>query len=105
MAPDTVVQERRHFPRFPAEFEMHGSLLARVDLVQKQKLLLRGEIENIARGGLCVLSDHPVPANSLVRCELMLGGSGVGIPTLLRVQWFEKAGDKNGFRLGLQFLL
>jgi PilZ domain len=99
------MQERRHFPRFPADLEMHGNLLARVDLVQKQKLFLRGEIENIARGGLCAFTDHPVPANSLVRCELMLGGSAVGIPTLLRVRWFEKAADKNGFRLGLQFLL
>jgi len=76
-----------------------------VDLVEKEKLSLRGEIENIARGGMCILSDQAVPANSLVRCELMLARSAVGIPTLLRVRWFEKAVDKNGFRLGLQFLL
>jgi hypothetical protein len=100
-----VIEERRQFPRFPADFKMHGSLLARVDLAQKQKLLLRGEIENIARGGMCILSDQPVPAHSLVRCELLLAGSAVGIPTLLRVRWFEKAIDKSGFRLGLQFLL
>ena len=84
---------------------MHGSLLAQVDLMHKRKLSLRGEIENIARGGICILSDQPVPANSLVRCELMLAGSSVGIPTLLQVRWFQKAIDKTGFRLGLQFLL
>jgi PilZ domain len=100
-----VIEERRHFPRFRADYEMHGSLLARVDEVEREKLLLRGEIENIARGGMCVLSDQPVPTNSVVRCELMSAGSSVGIPTLLRVRWFEKAIDKSGFRLGLQFLL
>ena len=72
---------------------------------QRQKLSLRGETQNIARGGMCVLSDRPVPTDSLVRCELMLAGSSVGIPTLLQVRWFQKAIDKTGFRLGLQFLL
>ena len=80
-------------------------MLPRVDSAKKRTLLLRGGTENIAKGGICVLSDHPIPANSLVRCELMLDSTSVGIPALLQVRWMEKAADNAGFRIGLQFLV
>jgi len=66
---------------------------------------LLGETENIAKGGICVSSDLAVPANSLLRCELMIAGYPVGIPALLRVRWVENSTETNRYRLGLQFLL
>jgi len=99
------IDERRHSPRLPVDVEVRGSVLSPLEVVQENHVPLLGKAENIAKGGICVISAHAVPTNSLVRCELMLAGSSVGIPSLAQVRWVENSVETNGYRLGLQFLL
>jgi hypothetical protein len=79
--------------------------LTQANVADDAEFRLLGDTENIARGGLCVISDSPIPSNSVLRCEVVVPGSSVGVPTLMQVRWAEKTVDDRRFRIGLQFLL
>lgn len=100
-----VSVERRQFARFPASLELRARLLTRVDLSRDAEFLVLADTENIGHGGVCVISDTTVPSNSVLRCEMVVPGSSVGVPTLMQVRWTAKAGEDHKFRIGLQFLL
>jgi hypothetical protein len=84
--------------------ELRASLLTRVSLADEADFHLLGETKDIARGGVCVVSDRVIPTNSVLRCEVVVPGSSVGVPTLMQVRWTEGLDDRR-FRIGLQFLL
>jgi len=83
---------------------MRGNLAPWIAIAEDDEFQFIGETENLAKGGVCVVTDTPFPASSVLRCELGLAGSSIGVPTLMQVRWATKAADKPGYRLGLQFL-
>ena len=93
-------QERRRHPRLPLRMELRGRKLPSLGLREAGKNAFRGEIQNIGVGGLCLLSDRSIPLSSLVRCEIVVPGTSVTIPTLMQVRWAQK----HPKRIGLQFL-
>lgn len=84
---------------------MRGNIVPWIAISEEGEFQFLGETENLAKGGVCVVTDSPFPPSSVLRCELGLAGTSVGVPTLMQVRWVTKAPDKTGFRLGLQFLL
>ena len=73
--------------------------------IDQPRLLLRGKVENISRGGVGVLSDEEAPAEGVVRCEIAIPGSLGHIPTLLRARWSDRVEGHGKYRMGLEFLL
>ncbi len=71
----------------------------------KRRTAIRGQIENIGRGGIGVLTERVIPISSLVRCEIDLSRIHVAIPTLMQVRWTKKSASGGRHRIGLQFLL
>jgi len=96
--------DKRHSARSPWVVEMRGSFLSPLEAPEGPPTLLQGMTNNIARGGVGVLSDWLVPANAVLRCEFAIFGSPANIPTLMRVRWSDKVEGKRQYRLGLEFL-
>ena len=66
---------------------------------------IRGPIRDISRGGVGLLTNQVVEVPQLLRCEIVLAGSRLVIPTLMRVRWCQKSPRGFRYRAGLQFLL
>jgi c-di-GMP-binding flagellar brake protein YcgR len=66
---------------------------------------LRGRVQNLSRGGVCVLSDRPLQQHAVVVCEIALPDLPLLIPTVMQVRWEQKR-DVEGEQhlVGLQFL-
>ena len=100
------IEEKRDSPRSPLDAEITGVFLDQLNpTVDQPRLLLRGRVENISRGGVGVLSDEQAPAEGVVRCEIAISGSVGHIPTLLRARWCDRVEGQGNYRLGLEFLL
>jgi PilZ domain-containing protein len=80
--------------------DLRGRKLPSLGLREEGKNVFRGKVENIGVGGICLLSDRSIPLSSLVRCEIVVPGTSVTIPTLMQVRWAQKRPN----RIGLQFL-
>jgi c-di-GMP-binding flagellar brake protein YcgR len=79
------------FPPIAAEEQSHA--------------IVNAATENIAKGGIGMLCDQPIPPGTVVRCEIALSEGSAHVPTLLRVRWFEYAEQQQRYRVGLQFLI
>jgi hypothetical protein len=99
------IDDRRHSVRLPSSVEMRGNLVPWIPVAEESHFHFLGETENVGRGGVCVVSDTLIPENSVLRCEVGLSGTSVGVPTLVQVRWVSKVADIGRFRMGLQFLL
>jgi len=63
-----------------------------------------GEVINIGTGGVCIVSDVPLEAATVVQCDMRLPGVDVRIPTVMQVAWVAVAdGDK--FVWGLRYVI
>jgi len=80
-------------------------LLNQLTIADASETVLLGRTENVARGGVCLLGDRSLPSSSILRCELLVPGTSIGVPTLMQVQWARKVQDKRRFRIGLRFLI
>src|ERR1700720_3928880 len=100
MAPQKLSSQRHH-DRIPCSLELQGRRLAPLGNFQKPEPVVRGQIENISRGGICLLSSGPIPAASLVRCEIELSHASVAIPTLMLVRWAQRTSTNGRYRIGL----
>ena len=98
-------EERRHDARYPLTLELRAAELSHLGVPKKRKGAIRGRIEDISSGGLCLLTDRLIKVSSLVRAETLFSDIPVGIPTLLRVQWTQKNARKQRYRIGLRFLI
>ncbi|MBV9609400.1 MAG: PilZ domain-containing protein [Acidobacteria bacterium] len=99
------VRERRKCPRFPHALDMRARALAQVGSA-KAAAVLRGRVQNLSRGGVCVLSDGPVDKNAVVICEIALPDLPLLIPTVMQVRWDQKReAQGEHYLVGLQFLL
>jgi hypothetical protein len=65
-----------------------------------------GRVQNVSKGGICLLSHQPIPHSALLRCEVVVAEVPVGIPTLMQVRWTRKQNlQTESYLSGLQFLL
>ncbi len=80
-------------------------LLATSEEGEHSETVVSAETENIAKGGIGMLCDHPVPLGTVVRCEIAVSNGLARIPTLLRVRWLDSVGAQKRYRMGLQFLI
>jgi hypothetical protein len=64
---------------------------------------IRGHVQNISAGGLCISSPSPIEVADPFRCEIRGSTLPIGIPTILQVRWAQPESD--GYLIGLQFLL
>jgi len=98
-------EEKRGSPRFPWSAEIGVTLLPTQEAIVRPARILRGVAENIAKGGIGMFCDRPIPAGMVVRCEIALLNQVAYIPTLMKVQWTDSLDEKKRYRIGLQFLL
>jgi hypothetical protein len=100
------IEEKRYSPRFPLDAEITGVFLDQLNFsIDQPRLLLRGIVENISRGGVGVLCDEQAPADGVVRCEIAIPGGSGRIPTLLRARWSKRIQEQGKYQLGLEFLV
>ena len=97
--------EKRRHPRYPLISELVCSELSSAGIPQEKRKTLQAEVQDASSGGLGARCNRPIKASELVRCEILLAGSSVRIPTLMQVRWTSEASGKSKYRLGLQFLL
>ena len=65
---------------------------------------MRRLIQNLSRGGLCLLSESPLQKSSVLRCEIIPDSLPLGIPTIMEVRWMAFDPASPGTRVGLRFL-
>jgi hypothetical protein len=97
--------DRRCSRRISSAMQFRGWRLTPGASERKRTRVIQGQIENISRGGVSVLSSRSVPISSLVRCEIRLSQSAATIPTLMQVRWNQKTASGKEHRIGLQFIL
>ena len=67
-------------------------------------IVLDGIITNASRGGVCISTAWPLTPATSLRCEVLLAGEIVRIPTLMQVRWV-KTQDDGAYRCGLLYLI
>lgn len=66
---------------------------------------IKGRLQNLSQGGICVMSSQPFPVSNFVFCEIALPDIPVSIPALMQVRWNSKHGrDANHYISGLRFI-
>ena len=96
--------KRRH-PRYGLTSKVRGREITLLGTSQRSKAVVRGQIQNISAGGLCLETAQRIRVSSLVRCEIPLPRIPVAIPTLMQVRWAHRNATGHTYRVGLQFLL
>lgn len=97
-------RDRRRYPRYPFTCVVRARELSVLGLSRQKKGVVRGWIQNVSKGGLCILTNQALDAANLVRCEISLFKIPVAIPVVLRVRWVDKNPEGRGYRIGAQFL-
>jgi hypothetical protein len=97
--------ERRQHQRFPQVLDVHARSLPPVQSPLAPPREFDGRIQNLSRGGACILSSLPLPAASFVRCDIAMPDVPIAIPTLMQVRWTAKRGHKSvSYLSGLSFI-
>jgi len=65
---------------------------------------VHGRLQNLSRGGLCILADKALSATAAVLCEIIVPELPVPVPVLANVRWSERCQNNGGQLYGLQFL-
>ncbi|MGA9243359.1 MAG: PilZ domain-containing protein [Silvibacterium sp.] len=99
--------DRRHDPRFPQSLELTVQPLPELGSSRKLKTpAIRGRIQNISAGGVCLITGRPIEKFSVLRCEITMGDVPLKIATLMQVRWTKKQNmQPEGYLSGLEFLL
>lgn len=97
-------REARHYPRYAVHCKVSAHVLSSSGLSREEEEAIDGEVQNISNGGFCLLLEKPCEASSLLRCEIVLPGIPVAIPTLAQVRWMQ-ATPEGTYVAGVQFLL
>ena len=98
-------RERRYGRRYVLHLSFKGTQLSFVGVSRRPRGIVRGKVQNIGAGGLCLLASHGLAESQLVRGELILPDIPVGIPTLMQVRWIRRATEGPRYITGLQFLI
>jgi hypothetical protein len=100
-----VEPDRRRYPRFPHVLDVQAQECPPVDYSGAVKPPILGRVQNVSKGGLCLLSQRMIPLSSLLRCEIAIAEVPVAIPTLFRVRWTKKQKvEVDSYLSGVQFL-
>jgi hypothetical protein len=97
-------RERRQYARYPANFLVSFQEPSSPGISPAGAPIIRGDLQNISRGGFCLASNHACKESSFLRCEFFIPGFSVGVPTLAQVRWIRQNAPEE-FLAGLQFLL
>ena len=98
--------EQRHQQRFPHSAELRAKKLVSLGTPRgKAWAVIRGRIQNISEGGVCLLSKGSIPEPALVRCEIAVPGTRAVIPTVMQVRWNRRTSLTDGYKIGLQFIV
>lgn len=87
-------RERRQHERFPQVLDVHARCLISGDANAILPKEFEGRIQNVSKGGACILSSTPLPASVFVSCDFPVFDSPVSVPTLMQVRWTAKRGRK-----------
>jgi hypothetical protein len=98
-------RERRQHGRFPQVLEVHARSLPPIRNGYSSPREIHGRIQNLSRGGICIVSSLPLPTAAFVSCEIAMPDTPVSIPTLMQVRWSAKRGNKGQQYInGLRFI-
>lgn len=86
-------RERRQHERFPQVLDIHARCLISGDATALPKEF-DGRIQNLSKGGACILSSTPLPTSVFVSCDFPVFEAPVSVPTLMQVRWTAKRGRK-----------
>jgi len=96
-----VIEQRKH-RRVAWRAQMTANELPNDSVFPKFRV--SGEVLNIGAGGVCILSDVPLDASTVVQCDMRLPGVDVRIPTVMQVAWVAITdGDK--YVWGLRYVI
>lgn len=98
-------RENRAAPRFQIKRRIRAHELFTPGTSRKGNGVIRGRIQNISRGGLCLQTDQVMRKNSPVLCEIQLSKFPLSVPTLLEVCWAQENPKGGKHAAGLRFLL
>ena len=98
------MQERRQSQRHGVSAEFLGRELSLAGSPRPSAPVIRGNIKDISKGGLCLLTKRRIREACLIRGETILPNTTVGLPSILRVCWVQQVAKGTQYRTGLQFL-
>lgn len=99
------MRQERHGARHVFTTAFRGREISAVGRPRRSRGIIRGEIQNISSGGLCLLTSRPIKESCTIRGEIILPGIPVGVPSLMQVRWVEQAAKGSRYKVGLQFLI
>ncbi|MGA8216585.1 MAG: PilZ domain-containing protein [Candidatus Sulfotelmatobacter sp.] len=99
-------RDRRQCPRFPQLLQVQAREVQPLRSEIELGKAVLGRVQNLSKGGLCLISPQPLARSCLVRCEIGVSEIPVSIPTLMQVRWTRKQNlQADTYLTGLQFLL
>ena len=99
-------RDRRQYPRFPQLLELQAREVHTLGSRSEIEKAVVGRVQNVSRGGICLVSPQPMAQSCLVRCEIGVSEIPVSIPTLMQVRWTRKQSlQADTYVTGLQFVL
>lgn len=99
-------RDRRQYPRFPQLLELQAREVQPIGSGIEREKAVVGRVQNVSKGGLCLVSPQSIARSCLVRCEISVSEIPVSIPTLMQVRWTRKQSlHADTYLTGLQFLL
>jgi hypothetical protein len=101
----TSENDRRQYPRFPQVLEAQMHSLHPPNSARATQKQVRGRVQNVSEGGLCILTSSPPPVPAFVCCQIEMLEVPVSIPVLMQVRWTCKQ-EKSGkhYITGLRFV-
>lgn len=103
----SAATDRRRHGRFPQTFDLVLRPLPELGLPKAKQIKVAGRIQDISKGGICVLTPRPVDVSQVYVCEFLLHDSPpIKVSTLMRVCWSQMhtVPDESYFS-GLAFLI
>ncbi len=99
-----IRHEKRASQRYPVHWRLEGRGISFLGFVDEREEILRGQVQNLGQGGLCLLAENPIQKSSVLRCEIFPNEVQAGIPTIVEVRWMERNSGQPGTKVGLRFL-
>ncbi len=99
-----IRHEKRASQRYPVDWRLEGRAIAFHGFLEHREEILRGQVQNLGQGGLCLLVETPIQKSSVLRCEIFPDGVQAGIPTIVEVRWMARNSGQPGTKVGLRFL-
>lgn len=98
--------ERRQHARFPQALEVIARSMSPVGSAFPTPREIRGRVQNLSEGGVCIMTSQALPVSSFVCCEISMPDIPVAIPALMQVRWTAKKGrdSHNHYMHGLNFI-